>query len=214
MPKNEKPEEGQLEEVLAEGNPPAAEIQQTAEKEPQILSVGQMELEQLRREVAEYKEKYLRMLAESENSHKRLQKERKEMIQYALQNTIIDFLTPIDHMENALKHAKLMSDEVKQWAIGFDMILGQFKDVLANNGVAPFESAGASFDPHRHEAVHVVETEEFTPGTIVSEASRGYLMGERTIRPARVTVAKAPTKQPQTETPLNSAENTDAEPQT
>lgn len=165
------------------------------EKEPIIVSITDVELEQLKQEAADYKDKYIRLLAESENARKRMQKERQEMVQYALQNTITDFLIPIDHMENALKHAKQMSEEVKHWAIGFDMILGQFKDVLSNNGVAPFESQGQPFDPHRHEAVEVIETEEFAPGTVVEQTIRGYKMGDRTIRPARVTVAKAPTKQ-------------------
>ena len=177
-------------------------LSQPETKEPKTLSVSELELEQLRRESADYKDKYLRLLAESENARKRLQKERQEMVQYALQNTISDFLVPIDHMENALKHAKQMSDEVKHWAIGFDMILGQFKEVLSNNGVAPFESQGQPFDPHCHEAVEMVETDEYLPGTVVEQTIRGYKMGDRTIRPARVTVAKAPAKQskPSTET--------------
>lgn len=164
-------------------------------REPKTVSISDIELEHIHREAAEYKEKYIRLLAESENARKRLQKERQEMIQYALQNTIVDFLIPIDHMENALKHAKLMSEEVKHWAIGFDMILGQFKDVLSNNGVAPFDSQGQPFDPHTHEAVEMVETDEYTPGTVVAEIIRGYKMGSRTIRPARVTVAKTPARE-------------------
>lgn len=180
-------------------------------KEPKTVSITDVELDQLKSEANDYKDKYIRLLAESENARKRMQKERQEMVQYALQNTIVDFLIPIDHMENALKHAKNMSEEVKHWAIGFDMILGQFKDVLSNNGVAPFESKGRPFDPHRHEAVEMIETDEAAPGTIVDETIRGYEMGGRTIRPARVTVAKAPKAQ-DTDIP-QSAENTNAESQ-
>lgn len=163
--------------------------------EPQPATTEQAEtqiseIERLRLEAGDYKDKYLRTLAENENARKRLQKERQEMTQFALQNLIVDFLDPIDHMENALRYSDQMSGEVKHWAMGFQMILNQFKDVLANNGVTPVESVGKPFDPHFHEAVEMVETEEFPEGTIVEESVRGYKMGERSIRPARVKVAK------------------------
>jgi molecular chaperone GrpE len=70
------------------------------------------------------------------------------------------------------------------------MILGQFKDVLSNNGVIPFNSTGTHFDPHKHEAIETLVSNDYAPGTVVSESVRGYKMGDRIIRPARVTVAK------------------------
>jgi molecular chaperone GrpE len=146
--------------------------------------------EQLRKELAECKDKYLRQLAESENMRKRLQKEKQESIQYALSNLLAEFLGPIDHMENALKHTQHMSDEVKHWGLGFQMILTQFKDVLAQNGVTPIEAKGRSFDPLVHDALETVEADGVQDGTIVEECSRGYKMGERVIRPSRVKVAK------------------------
>lgn len=168
---------------------------ETASRQPQTISVNNLELESLRRELAETKDKYLRVLAESENARKRLQKEKHENIQYAIQNVILDFLNPIDHMENALNFTQQMSEDVKHWAVGFQMILSQFKDVLSNNGVTPFTSEGKPFDPHRHEAVEMVETSNVPPGTVVEESLRGYLMGEKTIRPARVKVSKTPAEE-------------------
>lgn len=165
---------------------------ETQAREPKPITVMDIELEALRRENTENKDKYLRLLAEMENTRKRLQKERQEHIQYALQNVIADFLNPIDHMENALGYTDNMPDQVKNWAVGFKMILEQFKDVLTTNGVQPFKSVGAHFDPHSHEAVEMVETDKQEPGTIVEESIKGYKMGDRVIRPARVKVAKAP----------------------
>lgn len=159
---------------------------------PKNVTITDIELIELQRELTDYKDKYLRVLAESENARKRLQREKQEMIQYAQQNLIVDFLNPIDHMENALKFTQQMSDDVKHWAVGFQMILTQFKDVLTNNGVASFVSVGKSFDPHIHEAIETVCTVDFPPGTVVQETLRGYKMGDRVIRPARVTVAKSP----------------------
>ena len=162
---------------------------------PKQVTISDVELENLKKELVESKDKYLRVLAESENARKRLQKEKQEMIQYATQNVIADFLSPIDHMENALKFTQQMSDEVKHWAVGFQMILSQFKDALTSNGVAPFESEGRPFDPHRHEAVELVESTTVAPGTVIEESLRGYLIGDRIIRPARVKVSKAPAKE-------------------
>jgi molecular chaperone GrpE len=170
-----------------------------APAQPEGFSIPPFEIEALKKELAECKDKYLRVLAESENARKRLQKEKQETIQYAIQNVIVDFLNPIDHMENALKFTQQMSDEVKHWAIGFQMILSQFKDVLTNNGVAPFVSEGKPFDPHRHEAVETIETDTYPPGTVVEESLRGYIMGDKTIRPARVKVSKAPHAHKKTE---------------
>lgn len=165
------------------------QIQESSNK-PKSITITDVELEQLKKDASEYKDKYLRVLAESENARKRLQKEKQELIQYAIQNVVIDFLNPIDHMENALKFTQQMSDEVKHWALGFQMILTQFKDVLSRNGVTPFDSTGKPFDPHCHEAVESVATEDHPPGTVIEESLRGYKMGDRTIRPARVKVSK------------------------
>jgi molecular chaperone GrpE len=83
---------------------------------------------------------------------------------------------------------------VKSWAIGFEMILAQFKQVLSNYGVAAFHSEGAQFDPLLHDAVETHETTEAPEGTILKEFTKGYKSAVRTIRPARVKVAKAPRK--------------------
>lgn len=159
---------------------------------PNSVTIPATEFEKLEKEAAEYRDKYLRALAESENARKRLQKEREELVQYAVANAIVDFLHPLDNFENALKYSDQMSDDVKHWAVGFQMILKQFKEALNNNGVIPFESIGKPFDPHHHEAVEMVTTTESPPGTVIDESVKGYRMGKRTIRPARVRVSKSP----------------------
>jgi molecular chaperone GrpE len=91
-----------------------------------------------------------------------------------------------------LHFAESMSDEVRNWAIGFEMLLNQFKQVLNHHGVQEYHSVGKLFDPHFHEAMEMVESEEYPPGVVVEEFIRGYKVGERPIRVARVKVAKAP----------------------
>ncbi len=143
-------------------------------------------------ELKEYKEKYLRLLADVDNTRKRMQKERQEMTRFAVENVISEILLPIDNMENALQFAQNMSEEVRNWAQGFTMILGQFKDVLANHGVTPFTSEGYKFDPDLHYAIESEETLEKPEGTILKEFVKGYRSGERTVRHAKVKVAVAP----------------------
>lgn len=155
-------------------------------QEKETLSEEQI----LRNELQESKNKYLLLLADSENTRKRLQKEKVEMMRFSVENVIAEFLTPMDNLESALSFTSQMSEETKNWAKGFEMILGQFKDILANNGVAPFKSVGTFFDPHLHDAVEIEERESCTDGEIVQEYSKGYKSGTRAIRPARVKVAK------------------------
>ena len=158
------------------------------EEEEKVEEMPQDLAEQL----ADYQDKYLRLLAESENSRKRMQKERQELTQYAVENVLCELLHPLDQFESALKFAEAMNDDVKNWAIGFEMILSELKNVLSSHGVIAYEVMGKNFDPHWHDAIETVETEEYEPGVVVEECLRGYRVGERPIRVARVKVSKAP----------------------
>jgi len=146
----------------------------------------------LQEEAKEFKEKYLRALAELENSRKRLSKEKIESQSFAIQNVVLDLLQPIDHFEQALSHAEHADATIAHWAKGFGMILYQLKQVLEDHGVTSFVSLGSQFDPHLHEAVETEESEEIAEGTITYEFHKGYQLGKRTIRAARVRVATRP----------------------
>jgi molecular chaperone GrpE len=140
----------------------------------------------------DWKDKYLRTLADQENMRKRMQKEKQEMISFGVENAISEFLGAIDNFENALRFGMSTEGPVKNWAIGFEMILSQFKEVLHNHGIVSFHSEGNTFDPEIHEAVEIVETTEHPDGTVMHEFTKGYKSATRTIRPARVKVAKYP----------------------
>ncbi len=138
----------------------------------------------------DYKDKYLRTLAELENTRKRMQKEKQESIKFAIENAIGEFLPSLDNFEKALQFADKASDEVKNWASGFQMILSSLKEVLYNHGIVAFHSVGNRFDPHYHEAVEIIETDEAEDSIILEEFAKGYKSATRTIRPAQVKVAK------------------------
>lgn|SRR3990167_2433348 len=144
--------------------------------------------------IEDWKDKYLRAIAEMENMRKRMQKERQEMARLSIENTITEFLSAIDNLENALRFAEGAAGEVKSWAMGFEMILSQFKEVLHNHSIVAFHSEGNTFDPQFHEAVEIVETPDAPNGAILQEFSKGYKSASRIIRPARVKVAKHPPK--------------------
>ncbi len=175
------------------------------EQKLESFTASEMEVQRLREEMAqcrEYKDKYLRLLAETENVRKRMQKDKQESIEYAKRDLVLDFLQPIDHLENALKFTNQGSEEVKNWAHGFLMILTQFKNVLSSQRVEAYESVGQHFDPHRHEAVDVVYTNRQAPDTVIEETLKGYAIDGIPLRPARVIVAKAPLaakEEPQTQ---------------
>lgn len=148
----------------------------------------------LEEELKEQKNKNLHQLADMENLRKRLHKEKLEMNRFAVDNVLTEILMPLDNFENALGFTDNMSEETRNWAVGFEMILNQFKDVLAHHNVKPFSAVGEVFDPHRHEAVEVEETTKVPEGTITHELLKGYESGGRILRPARVKVAKPPLK--------------------
>lgn len=143
----------------------------------------------------DFKDKYFRALAEMQNMTRRMQKEKQEIARFGIDQVISDFLPVIDNFENALRFAENGSGEVKNWAMGFQMILAQMKEALHNNGIVSFQSEGTLFDPTFHEAVEMVETDEHPEGAILAEFTKGYKSGARVIRPARVKVAKLPAPQ-------------------
>lgn len=143
-------------------------------------------------ECKEYKDKYLRLLAESDNLRKRMQKEKQEAISFAVENLLAEILSPIDNFENALKMTEKLSQEMRTWAQGFLMILGQFKEVLGTHGVTSFHSEGELFDPHLHYAIETEIVSDKPVGTILQEFIKGYRNKDRVIRPAQVKVAAAP----------------------
>ena len=180
-----------------EENPEGEECNQETETD---------ETEVLKQQIKEEQEKYLRTLADMENSRKRMQKEKHDSTRFAVENVIGEFLSPLDNFENALSFVHQASEETQTWAKGFEMILTQFKDILSAHKIIPFTSEGMIFDPHLHEVLELEETDKHEDGMILQEFVKGYKCGDRILRPARVKVAKAP-KQEESENNLDEENN-------
>ena len=135
--------------------------------------------------------RYLRQVAEVDNFKKRINREKEDAIRYANENLIKDILPVIDNLERAIAHAQ-GGGNGKPLVEGVEMVLRGLLDVFSKHGVVQVPAIGAVFDPGKHEAMAHVESSEYQPNTIISEHHRGYLFRDRLLRPALVTVSKAP----------------------
>jgi molecular chaperone GrpE len=141
------------------------------------------------KEIAELKDKYLRTLADSENARKRVRQQSEESVRIQREAILRDLLPIIDNLERALVAARNGTDP-KTIVAGVEMTVRALIDFLRAQGVTPLQAVGQAFDPTRHEAVDHVASAAHPPNTVVDEFHRGYLIGERVLRPARVSVAK------------------------
>jgi molecular chaperone GrpE len=142
-------------------------------------------------EIAGLKDQLLRLAADFDNFRKRVRKEQEEVRKYGNETLLQDVLPVLDNLERALAHADNDKSPVLQ---GVRMVAKQLVDALGRYGVQTFATVGKAFDPEKHEAVSQQPSEE-KPGTIVSELQKGYVLHDRLLRPARVVVAIAVTKE-------------------
>lgn len=154
------------------------------------------ELSGLRAEVEALKDRALRAMAEVENVRKRLERERDDARTYSVTRFAREMLTVADNLNRALSafppdvRAKT-DDSVKAVLDGVEATGRELSAALARNGVKPIAAEGQKFDPNLHQAIAEVPTHDAPPGTVVSVVQDGYLIGDRLLRPAMVTVAKA-----------------------
>jgi molecular chaperone GrpE len=141
------------------------------------------------KELADLKDKYLRVLADAENARKRIRQQSDESVRVQRENFLRDLLPIVDNLERAVEAAQ-GGGNGQPIVEGVEMVLRALLDFLRSHGVTQVTSVGQAFDPQLHEAVDQVHSPQHPPNTVVSEFHRGYLIGDRTLRPARVAVAK------------------------
>ncbi len=135
-------------------------------------------------------DKYLRERADLENFRRRAQKDKEDLMKYGNECLLLEILPVMDNMERALSHA---SEESLAAVIeGVNLTRAMLLGVLKKFGVEPVETKGAAFDPAYHQAMFRIESADVAPNTIVEEFQKGYLLNERLLRPAMVSVAGAP----------------------
>ena len=136
-------------------------------------------------------DKFVRERADLENYRKRVQREKEEILKYGNESLLLEILPVIDSMERALSHA---SEEPHMAVIeGVRLTHAMLLSTLKRFGVTPIEtSSGSPFDPAFHQAMRQVETTELPPNTVVEELQKGYLINDRLLRAALVSVALPP----------------------
>jgi molecular chaperone GrpE len=143
-------------------------------------------LEDLRRERDGLQDRLLRIAAEFDNYRKRMDRERRELADYTAGEVVSELLPIVDNLERALQ-ASAEDDPLRK---GVELIHRQMLDLLRKRGVKPIEALGADFDPNFHQAVIHEESAEHREGEVMAELQRGYVVGDRLLRPAMVKVAK------------------------
>lgn len=148
-------------------------------------SNGSAEVEKLREEIADLRDRSMRTLADFDNFRKRSERERQDLRKYALVEPIREFLTVMDNLDLALS-AGGSAEDLKR---GVEMIHRQMQDLLRRFGVQEVKAVGEAFDPQVHEAVSREESAEVKAPTVAAELRRGYTLHDRLLRPAMVKVA-------------------------
>ncbi len=144
-------------------------------------------------EIAELKDRMLRAAAEAENSRRRLERDKADAVAYATTGFARDLLGVADNLRRAVDSipAAAREDEaVKGIVTGVEMTEKELQSVLGRHGVSRVEAVGQKLDPNRHQAMIEVE-HDHEPGTIIQELQAGYVIKDRLLRPALVSVAKA-----------------------
>ncbi len=150
---------------------------------------GQEEIEKLENELAETKDKYLRLVAEFDNFRKRTARERLELVQTAGKDLIGELLEVLDDADRAQKQLEQAGESSN--AEGMQLILGKLRNILQARGLKAMESIGTDFDPDKHEAItEIPAPRPNLSGKVVDEVMKGYTLNDKIIRFAKVVVGK------------------------
>ena len=166
---------------------------ETAEDAPELAEHDRVaELERL---LEEANSKALYAVAETQNVRRRLEAEKQQASAYAATQFARDMLAIKDHLDRALAAVseELRADQTAaNFLAGIEATARELEAAFTRQGITRIQSVGEKLDPHRHQAMMEVPTEDAEPGTIVDELQAGYMLKDRLLRPALVGVAKAP----------------------
>ncbi len=146
-------------------------------------------LEEALRESEAYKDRWMRLAAEFDNYKKRRTREFDALVQSASENLIRDLLPVLDSVARAQEHRADGEEDSEGFKEGVAMIMEAFPKVLQRRGLSEIEAAGQPFDPNHHEALMQMTSEDHEEGLVMAVVERGYRLGDKVIRPAKVVVS-------------------------
>ena len=162
--------------------PAGGEPAQTSTAAPDAIA-------ELQRERDELHDRLLRKTAEFDNYRKRIDRERREQADQTVTRFLEELLTVVDDFDRALTVEA--GEEAQAYRKGIELIHAKLHDLLRKQGVRPIDAVGADFDPNLHQAVVQESSPDHREGEVIDQLSRGYMLGDRLLRPAMVKVAKA-----------------------
>jgi molecular chaperone GrpE len=148
-------------------------------------------LKESKDELAEQKDKFVRLQAETDNFRKRMTREKNEFSQYANERMLKELIPIFDNFERALDASSTDTKSLKE---GLDMILEQFNSFREKENVEPIKSIGEEFDPSIHDALTREESTEHKENIVIREFVKGYMLNGRVLRPTQVVISKTPSE--------------------
>jgi molecular chaperone GrpE len=145
--------------------------------------------EALKEELARCHDRLLRTTADFDNYRKRTERERRELADRTVEALLLELVGVVDDFERALS-AEAGGGSVEAYRQGVELIHRRVIDVLGRRGVTPVDALGADFDPNLHQAVTTEPAGDRRDGEVVEQFRRGYMIGDRLLRPAMVKVAR------------------------
>lgn len=150
----------------------------------------QKALDESKAEANDLKDKYLRKQADFDNFRKRMLREKEDSIKFANTSLLMDIINVIDDFERALQSSE-ESNDFNALHSGIEMIEKQMISMLETNwGLKRFDSVGEPFDPEKHEALLMEESDNYDVQTVIEDFMKGYVLHDRVVRHAKVKVSK------------------------
>ena len=172
----------------------ASDIQKDLDvSEENLIQIKESEYHKILKDVEDYKDKYVRILAEFDNARKRMEREKLEFLKYANEDLIVEFLEILDDLERTVAVANEKHQDYDAFLKGVEIVMKHIDDVFKKNGVKPIEAKGKAFDPHCQEILMQEETDVAAEGIVLEEFQKGYMLGEKVVRTAKVKVAQKKT---------------------
>ena len=187
-----------------------SELKRSSDLGHQVVTALMADKEKLAADLAEAKDRTLRTMAELENVRRRTEREKLDISKYAVSEFARDVIGLGDTIQRAIEHvpteAAASDSALKSFLEGVQLMERELLATLERHGVVRINPEGEKFDPNKHQAVMEQENLEVPPGTIVQVLQSGFMIGERTLRPAVVIVARGGAKTPKVVEPAPAAE--------
>jgi len=154
-----------------------------------------LQIEDLQKQVDQYKDLLLRKAAEFDNYRRRIESETSNIVKYAAESLVEDLLPVLDDFERSLKHMK-ENKENDALVKGIELIYQKLIKVLEARGVKPFDTVGKEFNVDYHDALLQIPSSDVPNHTILEEVEKGYTLNDKVIRHAKVVVSSVPEEAP------------------